>query len=310
MKRVKNRKKHFRINNPLGFSLFCAMIILIIGMIVGAIYFFASGAFRETLKCFNKKLNEEPSTSDKALPPDEETPEPVAEETHALTAEPQDPEATPSETPETGTPVPETPTPPPIQPETPKPGVTPEPEKDPGAPLAGFTIGLDPVRDSGSKYKEEGQYNLEFAQQLGKFLESKGAKVVITRDTNKKEFSNSKRAKTIKNAKCDVAIRLMCNEVNSSTHGCFVQATKKNESFARIMIEAYSTGTGMKIQSSKGKGLDKVSDDVASKCGCPCVRLVLGNWKNKSDRADLEDDAFRDKMMQSIFEGLLKQLKK
>ncbi len=310
MKRIKNRKKHFRINNPLGFSLFCAMIILIVGMIVGAIYFFASGAFRETLRCINQKMNEEPTASDKALPPEENTPDPLAETTDAATEEPTDPNATPFETPEAGTPVPETPTPPPIEPETPKPGVTPEPDPDTGTEFAGFTIGIDPTRDGGSKYKTEGAYNLEFAMQLKEYLESRGAKVVITREDNKKEVGNSKRAKIIKNAKCDVAIRLMCNEVSSSTHGCFVQGTKKNESFARIMIKAYSEGTGMNIQSSKGKGFDKVSDEVASKCGCPCVRLVLGNWKNKNDRANLEDEAFREKMVQAICEGLLEQLKK
>lgn len=310
MKRVKNRKKHFRINNPLGFSLFCAMIILIIGMIVGAVYFFASGAFRETLRCFGKRLNEEPTASDKALPPEENTPGPEAAATGEPTGEPTDPNAEPSETPETGTPVPETPTPPPIEPETPKPGVTPEPDPDTETTLAGFTIGIDPTRDGGSKYKTEGAYNLELAQQLKEFLESKGAKVVITRTDNKKEVGNSKRAKIIKEAKCDVAIRLMCNQVSSSTHGFFVQGTSKNESFARIMIKAYAEGTGMKIQSSKGKGFDKVSDEVASKCGCPCVRMVLGNWKNKSDRANLEDEAFREKMMQAIYEGLLEQLKK
>lgn len=309
MKRIKNRKKHFRINNPLGFSLFCAMIILIIGLIVGTVIFFTSGAFGEMVKCIRNKAINEPDN--KSVIVNDNTPVPEAEASPSPTAIPGEPDETPTETPETGTPAPETPTPPPIQPETPRPDVTQEPEPDQNGPLAGVTIGLDPVRDSGSKYKEEGAFNLEFAQQLGKFLESKGAKVVITRDTNKKEFSNSKRAKTIKNGDCDLAIRLMCNEAGSSTHGCYVQATKKNRDFGQILIDAYSSGTGMKIQSGKGKGVDKISsDDVASKCGCPCVRLILGNWKNKNDRSDLEDDAFRDKMMQAIYEGILKQLGK
>ena len=320
MKRVKNRQKHFRITNPLGFSLFCAMIILIVGLIVGTVIFFTSGGFDSMMKCINNKVKNEPAATDapranepgqeaETTPDDGKDPgtDPKADPTAEGTA---DPDATPLETPETGTPVPETPTPPPIQPETPRPDETPEPDPKGDAPLAGFTIGIDPVRDGGSKYKEEGKYNLAFAQQLKEYLESKGAKVVITREDNKKEVGNSKRAKIIKNAKCDVAIRIMCNEVGSSTHGCFVQGTKKNEDFCRAILKAYSEGTGMKIQSSKGKGFDKVSDEVASKCGCPCARLILGNWKNKSDRANLEDDAFREKMVKAIYEGLLGQLRK
>lgn len=311
MKRIKNRKKHFRINNPLGFSLFCAMIIVIIGLIVGAVIFFTSGGFSEMVKCIKNKATNETKAISTNLPTDTPEPQQEAETTPAPSEVPEDPNATPMETPETGTPVPETPTPPPIQPETPRPDVTPEPEPDSNGPLTGFTIGLDPVRDSGSSYKNEGAFNLEFAQNLGKFLESKGAKVVITRDTNKKEFSNSKRAKTIKNGDCDVAIRLMCNEVGSSTSGCYVQATKKNTDFGQILIDEYAAATGIRIQTGKGKGVEKISSDsVASNCGCPCVRLIMGNWKNKSERANLQDEAFQEKMMQAIYEALLKQLKK
>ena len=36
--RVTKDGKHFRIHNPLGFSLFCAMIILAIGLIVGVVF--------------------------------------------------------------------------------------------------------------------------------------------------------------------------------------------------------------------------------------------------------------------------------
>ena len=128
---------------------------------------------------------------------------------------------------------------------------------------------------------------------------------------DKKEFSNSKRAKTIKNGDCDVAIRLMCNEVGSSTSGCYVQATKKNTDFGQILIDEYAAATGIRIQTGKGKGVEKISSDsVASNCGCPCVRLIMGNWKNKSERANLQDEAFQEKMMQAIYEALLKQLKK
>lgn len=302
MKRIKTRKKHFRISNPLGFSLFCAMIILAVGLIFGVVFLIRGGYFREALSCVKTEL-----INDKTTP----TAEPEAQATDAPTPTPvMTPADTASETPEIGTPAPETPTPPPIEPETPDPSGSAHPTVDPNAPLAGFTIGIDPTRDGGSKYKSEGEFNLEFAQKLGEYLESKGATVVITRDNNKKSVGNDTRAKTIKNGGCDIAFRLMCNHIAAKTSGCYVQCTKGNKSYGQALIAAYSEKTGIKMQNGKKDGIEVKSDAVASKCGCPCVLLVMGNWDNKSERANMQDDATQQKMMQAIYETLLSQLKK
>lgn len=297
MKRIKKRRKHFRISNPLGFSLFCAMCILAVGLVVGVICL-AVGYGEDAIAFIKAQLNGTPVSV-------QATAEPTAEPTD--TPEPTDPSI---ETPEIGTPVPETPTPEPL--ETPAPAETPsaEPKEDPNAPLYGFTIGIDPTRDGESKYKSECAYNLEFAQQLKAYLESKGATVVLTREDNKKDLNNTTRAKTIKKANCDIAIRLMCNHISSKTSGCFVQYLKKNKSYAKELINAYSEATGIKKQSGKSGGLDNKSDTVASNCGCPCVTLVMGNWDNKTERSNLEDDAFRETMIKAIYETMLSQLKK
>ena len=297
MKRIKTRRKHFRISNPLGFSLFCAICILAVGLVVGIVCL-AVGYGEDVVKYLKAQLN---GTSVVAEATDSPTPE--------LTVTPTPTESA-VETPEIGTPVPETPTPPPIDLSTPAPNETSGTiEKDPNAPLYGFTIGLDPTRDGDSKYKAECEYNLEFAKQLGAYLEAKGATVVITREDNGKGVSNSKRAKTIKAAECDIALRILCNHVSSKTSGCYVQATKKNKSYGKDLIAAYSEATGIQLQRGKKNGLETKNDEVASKCGCPCVLLVLGNWDNKGERANLEDDAFRDKMIKAIYETLQAQLK-
>lgn len=280
------------------------MIILVIGLIVGVVFLVRGGYVKDMLNCVKTELN-----GGRSVPTQEAEATGTPETTIAPSANPTE---TAEETPEIGTPIPETPTPPALEPETPDPNVSAQPTKDPTSPLAGFTIGIDPVRDGGSKYKAEGEFNLEFARQLGEYLESKGAKVVITREDNKKEVGNSKRAKIIKNADCDIAIRLMCNEIDSSSHGCYVQATKKNQSYAKALIQAYSEGTGIEIQNGKKNGVDKIgssSDEVASKCGCPCVRLIMGNWKNKTERANMQDEETRQKMMEAIYQALLSQLK-
>ena len=297
MKRIKKRRKHFRISNPLGFSLFCAMCVLAVGLVVGVICL-AVGYGEDAIAFIKAQLNGTPVSV-------QATAEPTAEPTD--TPEPTDPSI---ETPEIGTPVPETPTPEPL--ETPAPAETPsaEPKEDPNAPLYGFTIGIDPTRDGESKYKSECAYNLEFAQQLKAYLESKGATVVLTREDNKKDLNNTTRAKTIKKANCDIAIRLMCNHISSKSSGCFVQYLKKNKSYAKELINAYSEATGIKKQSGKSGGLDNKSDTVASNCGCPCVTLVMGNWDNKTERSNLEDDAFRETMIKAIYETMLSRLKK
>lgn len=305
MKRIKNRKKHFQITNPLGFSLFCAMIILAIGLIVGMVFLIKGGYIQQMLSCAKSELNGE-----RAVPTQEAE---ATAETNPTDAPSVAPTEAVEETPEIGTPDPSTPTPPPLEPETPAPDATYDPKKDPDAPLQGVTIGIDPMR-GGSKGKSDGPYDLEFAKALGAFLESKGATVVITRDGNY-DPGTSKRAKIIKEAKCDIALRLFCNHISKNTSGCFVEATKSNLEFAQIMIDEYSAATGIPKQKGNKKkdGVEKVSnndDQVSSKCGCPCVRIILGNWENKSERANLQDEAFQQKMFEGIYQAFLKQLKK
>ena len=316
MKRI-----NFRINNPLGFSLFCAAIILIIGIIVGLVFFVTSGAFRETLSCVRAKV--QGTEPEKAVSTDalqENTPEAQADTTapgdtpqttetgNAGTASPGTEEQQ-TETPEIGTPQPETPTPPPIKPETSQPGTSSEPTKGPDGPLSGITVGLDPARDGGSKYKSETKFNLEFAQKLGAYLESKGATVVITRDNNSKTFSNSKRAKAIKNANCDIALRIMCNHIESKNSGCYAQSPSKYKSYATELISAYSKATGIRLQAGKSNGYEKKSDEVMKNCDCPCVMLILGNWDNKSDRAIIQDEATQEKIFEVIYQQILKEVK-
>ena len=297
MKRIKKRRKNFRISNPLGFSLFCAICILAVGLVVGVVCL-AVGYGKDAVAYVKAQLNGTPVSAQASV-------EPTAEPTD--TPIPSDPAI---ETPDIGTPVPETPTPEPL--ETLVPAETPsaEPSVDPNGPLRGFTIGLDPTRDGDSEYPEECAYNLAFAQQLKSYLESKGANVVLTREDNKASVGNSARAKTIKSADCDIAIRLMCNHISSKSSGCFVQYLKKNKSYAKELIKAYTESTGIKKQSGKSGGIENKSDSVASACGCPCVLLVMGNWDNKSERQNLEDDAFREAMIKAIYETMLSRLTK
>ena len=102
----------------------------------------------------------------------------------------------------------------------------------------------------------------------------------------------------------------MCNHISSKYTGSYVQYLKKNKNYAKDLIKAYTEATGIKKQAGKSGGIENKSDTVASECGCPCVLLVMGNWDNKTERSNLQDDAFRDQMIKGIYEALLGRLKK
>ena len=208
------------------------------------------------------------------------------------------------DTPALGTPVAETPTPEPTA------FVTADPNEDLKMPLSGQTIGLDAYRDeNSSKFKSEAAYNLMFAKRLKVYLESQGATVVLSRtDETKGTLSNEERGRIFKNGGCTYVIRLMCNHINSKTSACYVQVSKSNKDFGQKLVDAYVEATGMRKQNGKKGGLETKSDSVASECGCPCALLILGNWDNSTDKSNLQDEAFMDRICDGIFNGLMAQI--
>ena len=191
------------------------------------------------------------------------------------------------ETPALGTPVASTPTPEPTV------YVTADPSQDISSPLYGQIIGIDPCRDN-TKRPEEAENNLILANHLKRYLENQGAKVVLGRtEEDKGKVEDSARAKIFREAECTYVVRLKCNYINAKTSACYVKATKKNKDFGQKMIDAYVLTTGMKKQSNKKNGVQVEDDPVASKCGCPCVAYLLGNWENEQDYANLHDEVFQ-----------------
>ena len=206
------------------------------------------------------------------------------------------------ETPALGTPVASTPTPEPTV------YVTADPSQDISSPLYGQIIGIDPCRDN-TKRPEEAENNLILANHLKRYLENQGAKVVLGRtEEDKGKVEDSARAKIFREAECTYVVRLKCNYINAKTSACYVKATKKNKDFGQKMIDAYVLTTGMKKQSNKKNGVQVEDDPVASKCGCPCVAYLLGNWENEQDYANLHDEVFIDRMCEGIFIGLMSEI--
>ncbi len=294
MKRIKKRRRRLRINNPVGFSLFAILCLVLLAVLVlgimAAIKYGpgACTAVTEYFKDANATASPTPTASPSPTPttvPESEQPNtPVVGED---TTPSPDTSVTPAVT--DGTPTPSTP--------------------DPNAPLYGITIALDPFRDSGSSYKAEAAYNLEFAQKLKSYLEQRGATIILTREDSDHSYSDTTRVKTINGNECSIAIRLMCNHLSSKgTVGCYIQSLSKNEDMARTIINAYVTSTG--LETRKAEGFEAKSTTFLKKTDCPSVNIILGHWSNKAELEKLEDEAFQQLMIEGIYNGLIEYFKK
>ena len=291
MKRVKSRK-NFRISNPIGFSLFIAGCLLALG-VIAVIVTLAIGyggdmvrQVQASIQGTVEEINDQPTFTPEATPEATETPEPIL-------------------TPEVGTPTPsDTPTPEPIG----DINDTPVPTVDVTAPLYGKTIGLNPMRDSSAGYDEECAFNLEFSQKFAKYLEDRGATVVLTRDSNEGSISAKQRGLTIKRAGCDIALEIVCNHLASKSRGCYVRYGD-SKAYAKELAEAYHAVTNIPYQSNHSNGLYHKTEDTIKSAGCPCVRLVLGNWENATDRSVFTDEQMQQEMFEAIYKGLVSRLK-
>ena len=289
MKQIKKRRRVLRIGNPIGFSLFCLVCLAILaGLYLGVSWAIKSGP--GVVKAMRAVVQEEVMTTPTVEPSQEPkdellptpTPTPEARETPALG------------TPNAATPSPE-----------PSAYASAGPAGDITAPLYGQIIGIDATRDNTYKSRAEADYNLQLAYRLKRYLENQGATVVLSRtEDTKGKLEAKSRGPIFKKANCTYVIRLMCNHISSRTSACFAFSSKENRPFAQKLIDAYVYATGMNRQSGKKNGVETKSDDVTPRCGCPCATLVLGNWDNKSDRENLQDEVFMDRICEAIFTGL------
>ncbi len=287
MKQIKKRRRFLRIGNPIGFSLFCLVCLaLLAGLYLGISWAIKNGP--GLVKAMRTAVQEEVM----ATP----TVEPSNEPKDALLPTPT-PEL--KETPALGTPGYEDTTPEPTV------YVSPVPESTPVS-LLGQIIGIDATRDDTYKSKEEADYNLQLAYRVKRYLESKGATVVLSRTEDTEGKLDSKdRGPIFKQANCTYVVRLMCNHINANTSACFAFGAKENKALAQTMIDTYVAATGMKKQAGKKNGVEVKAEDVTPGCGCPCVTLVLGNWDNKSDRERLQNEDYMDTICEAIYDGLI-----
>ena len=81
------------------------------------------------------------------------------------------------------------------------------------------------------------------------------------------------------------------------------------KTFAKELAAAYQSVTNIPYQSNHSSGIYSKTEDTIKNAGCPCVRLVLGNWENSTDRGIIEDEQMQQKIFEAIYNVLVGQLK-
>lgn len=224
-------------------------------------------------------------------------------------ADPYRPEPTPTPTPEP----------------TPVPTETPAPTPDPGAPydLTGMLIVIDPGHQKHANYETEPvapwsderkikvsagttgvaterpeyEVTLEIGLMMRDYLESMGAKVIMTRTENDVNISNIERAMIAVNNKADVFLRLHCDDAGNSTArgvGVFVcsrgELADKQVGWGDMLGDAMASATGARY---RGCNASEVYSGLNWATSVPSFLLEMGFMSNPEDDRQLSDPDYQ-----------------
>ena len=159
--------------------------------------------------------------------------------------------------------------------------------------------------------KAEYKVNLEAAMILKGLLEEKGYKVVMTRESNDINISNSERAEVANKAKADMTIRLHCDSIgNSSTSGAVLLVpAKKGKYTASIYAESNKYAELLKQSLTdhkvKVRGIFERSDMTGFNWSkVPVIIFEMGFMSNWSEDKMLSDKNYQTKLMNAVVSSI------
>ena len=204
--------------------------------------------------------------------------------------------------------------------------------------LAGVRIGLDPghqargnsasepVAPGSSETKAkvssgtqgvssgvpEYKVNLSVGLRLRSLLEAAGAEVVMTRETDDVDISNSERAQKMNDAGVDLVVRLHCDgEDDPSRNGAFILIPAgsyttgiqaESRSAAEDVLAAFVETTG-----AKNLGLSERSDQTGFNWSTvPVINIEMGHMSNAAEDERLASDAYQQLCAEGIATGLIR----
>jgi N-acetylmuramoyl-L-alanine amidase len=212
-------------------------------------------------------------------------------------------------------------------------------------PLAGKVVALDPGHDGGNGARpstinkrvniirgttecdttgtetkagySEHAFNWDVVNRLKTILESRGAKVVLTRpnDTGVGPCV-TERAAIGNRAKADAALSVHADGAPTSGHGFHIiepasikghtdKIVKSSDRLGLALRAAYHKGTGIPYSTYAGHDALNVRDDLGglNLSTVPKVFIETGNMQNSGDAAKLSDPKFRQRIAQSLADG-------
>jgi N-acetylmuramoyl-L-alanine amidase len=171
--------------------------------------------------------------------------------------------------------------------------------------------------ESASGYSEHA-YTWDVSNRLKKILQARGAKVILTRnsDTGVGPCINQ-RAAIGNRAKADVALSVHADGAPMSDHGFHIiepaaikghtdKIVKSSGRLALALRTAYRKGTGIAYSNYIGKDALDVRSDLGglNLSTVPKVFIETGNMANPGDIAKLADPKYRQRIAESLAIGL------
>ncbi len=159
---------------------------------------------------------------------------------------------------------------------------------------------------------KEYELTLEIGLLLKQELESRGYTVLMTRETHDVNISNMERAQMANQAEADITVRIHANSyADASVNGAETLApsssnsyvgnnAEKSQKLGQAIIHAYCESTGM---SNRGVKIDDTMTGI-NWCEMPVTIIELGYMSNTTDDTNMQDDAYQQKMVKGIADGI------
>ena len=158
----------------------------------------------------------------------------------------------------------------------------------------------------------EYQLTLDVSLKLRDILKDKGYRVLMIRETNDVDITNSERAKMANEADADVFVRIHANgSESSSANGAMTicqtssnpynsELYEKSRSLSQKVLDAYTEATG--IRKERVWETDTMSG--INWCTVPVTIIEVGYMTNPEEDEKMQDPDFQELMAEGITEGI------